>query len=118
MTAELESMARRLADALSQSEEALEYKRLKGIAYEDETNARLLDEYDRLQIEMQRGMISGGGMDGEAMQKFQRVASLVMMNQDAQAYLMGQMRMQQAFAQVIQIVSEGVDLPLKGLAQP
>ena len=116
MDATLEMMARDLADAMRDSEDSRELKRLRAVAYEDETNAKLLDEYQKLQIQMQRGMVAGGAPDEEDMQRFQRIASLLMMNQDAQAYLICQMRVQQTFAQLIQIISEGAGLSLSDWA--
>ena len=45
--------AHALARALKESEEYREYARLKAIAYEDDTNKALLDEYKKLQFRLQ-----------------------------------------------------------------
>ena len=45
--------AHALARSLKESDEYREYMRLKDLAYADETNKALLDEYKRLQYQMQ-----------------------------------------------------------------
>ncbi|MDR1570719.1 MAG: YlbF family regulator [Oscillospiraceae bacterium] len=112
MDAILEGKARELARAIGESAEIAEMRRLKDAAYEDETNARLLVEYQRLQLRLQRGMLTGDPPDNEDMQRFQRIASLLMMSPHAQAFLLSQMRVQQTIGAIIQIVSDAADFPL------
>ena len=51
--------AHALAASLKESEEYREFARLKEIAYADETNRALLNEYKRLQFRLQAKLASG-----------------------------------------------------------
>ena len=108
--------AHQLAKSLKESEEYREYVRLRDAAYDDGTNKALLDEYKRLQVQLQMSMVGAAGqMPSEDMQRFQQVASLLYMNSDAQAYLMAEMQMQKTLADVFKILTEAAgitfDLP-------
>ena len=108
--------ANRLASEIRQSDECVRLRELRARAYEDDTNRVLLDEYKRLQVRLQMSMVGATGqMPGEEMQRFQQLASLLYMNNDAQAYLMAEMQMQKTMADVFKILTEAAgitfDLP-------
>ena len=91
-------------------------KELRERAYSDPTNRVLLDEYKRLQVQLQMSMVGAAGqMPGEDMQRFQQLASLLYMNSDVQAYLLAEMQMQKTLADVFKILTEAAgvsfDLP-------
>ena len=76
----------------------------------------LLDEYKRLQMQLQMSMVGAAGqMPSEDMQRFQQLASLLYMNTDVQAYLMAEMQMQKTLGDVFKILTEAAgisfDLP-------
>ena len=68
------AQAHQLAQSMRQSEEYLEYMRLKETAYEDSTNRALLDEYKKLQYQMQVKMASGERMEEDDLQRMQKIA--------------------------------------------
>ena len=71
----------------------------------------LLDEYKRLQVQLQMSMVGAAGqMPGEDMQRFQQLASLLYMNSDVQAYLMAEMQMQKTLADVFKILTEAAGI--------
>ena len=91
-------------------------RELRERAYADDTNRVLLDEFKRLQIQLQMSMAGAAGqMPSEDMQRFQQLASLLYMNSDVQAYLMAEMQMQKTLADVFKILTEAAgvkfDLP-------
>ena len=93
--------AHRLAGEISRSDECVRLKELRERAYSDNTNRVLLDEYKRLQVQLQMSMVGAAGqMPSEDMQRFQQLASLLYMNSDVQAYLMAEMQMQKTLADV------------------
>ena len=104
--------AHELARALKDSEEYREYARLKDIAYEDDTNRTLLDEYKKMQFRMQARMASGERMDEEDFQKMQRISSLLQLNQDAFGFLMAEYRFQTMLSDIYKILADaaGIDL--------
>jgi len=108
----LEEKARELAQQMRESETYTEVTRLKAIATEDPTNAALIQEYKRLQIRIQKAAVSGESL-GEEMQRFQQLAALLMMNTDAQAYLMAEMRAQTQFASIVSIISEAAGFSME-----
>ena len=108
--------AHRLADEIKRSDECVRLRELRECAYADNTNRVLLDEFKRLQIQLQMSMAGAAGqMPSEDMQRFQQLASLLYMNSDVQAYLMAEMQMQKTLADVFKILTEAAgvkfDLP-------
>ena len=93
-----------LARALKESEEFREFQRLKKIAYEDATNAALLDEYKKLQFRMQAKMASGETLPEDDMQRLTQIGTLLQLNQDAGAYLLAEFRYQKLLADVFRIL--------------
>ena len=107
-----------LANQLKQTDEYLEYKRLKEIAYEDPTNKALLDELKRLQFQMQAKAVTGGAADSEEMQKLMRITSLLQLNQDCNAYLMAEFRLQKLLSDIYKILGEEVaDIDIDALTR-
>ncbi|MBQ2834585.1 MAG: YlbF family regulator [Clostridia bacterium] len=111
--------AHRLASEIRMSDECVRLRELRERAYSDNTNRVLLDEYKRLQIQLQMSMVGAAGeMPSEDMQRFQQLASLLYMNSDVQAYLMAEMQMQKTLADVFKILTEAAgvsfDLPERG----
>ena len=111
--------APRLASEIRMSDECVRLRELRERAYSDNTNRVLLDEYKRLQIQLQMSMVGAAGeMPSEDMQRFQQLASLLYMNSDVQAYLMAEMQMQKTLANVFKILTEAAgvsfDLPERG----
>ncbi|MBQ7486904.1 MAG: YlbF family regulator [Clostridia bacterium] len=103
--------ANRLAEEIRQSDECVKLRELKDKAYSDETNRVLLEEYKRLQLRLQMSMVSGAGqMPNEDMQRFQKLAALLYMNNDVQAYLMAEMQMQKTLADVFKIVTDAAGI--------
>ena len=108
--------AHHLAGEISRSDECVRLRELRERAYSDDTNRVLLDEYKRLQMQLQMSMVGAAGqMPSEDMQRFQQLASLLYMNSDVQAYLMAEMQMQKTLGDVFKILTEAAgisfDLP-------
>ena len=74
-------------------------------------NRLLLEEYKRLQVQLQMSMVGAAGeMPSEDMQRFQQLASLLYMNSDVQAYLMAEMQMQKTLADIFKILTEAAGI--------
>ena len=93
--------AHKLADEIKKSDECVRLAELRERAYADETNRLLLDEYKRLQVQLQMSMVGAAGQ----------------MPGDVQAYLMAEMQMQKTLADVFKILTEAAgihfDIPEK-----
>ena len=106
--------AHRLAGEIRASEECVRLRELRERAYADDTNRVLLEEYKRLQVQLQMSMVGAAGqMPSEDMQRFQQVASLLYMNSDAQAYLMAEMQMQKTLADIFKILTDAAGVTLE-----
>ena len=108
--------AHALAREIENSDECRRLRELRERAYADNTNRVLLEEYKRLQVQLQMSMVGAAGqMPSEDMQRFQQLASLLYMNSDVQAYLLAEMQMQKTLADVFKILTEAAgvsfDLP-------
>ena len=103
--------AHKLAEEIKRSDECVQLAALRERAYADETNRLLLEEYKRLQVQLQMSMVGAAGeMPSEDMQRFQQLASLLYMNSDVQAYLMAEMQMQKTLADIFKILTEAAGI--------
>ena len=103
--------AHKLAEEIKRSDECVQLAGLRERAYADETNRLLLEEYKRLQVQLQMSMVGAAGeMPSEDMQRFQQLASLLYMNSDVQAYLMAEMQMQKTLADIFKILTEAAGI--------
>ena len=106
--------AHALARSLKESDEYVQYMQLKDKAYADATNHALLDEYKRLQYQMQLSVASGRRMEEDDLQRMQKIAGLLQFNQDASAYLLAEFRFQKMLADIYKILADvaGIDLDM------
>ncbi|NLE19636.1 MAG: YlbF family regulator [Clostridiales bacterium] len=109
--------ANRLADQLRESQEVRDYRRLKAIVEESETTRALLKEYKRLQMTVQVSAMSSQSVPAEEMSRFQQISSLLYAGTDTSQFLLAEMRLQQALADIYNIIAKasGISLELPGL---
>ena len=110
------SAAYRLADEIRQSEEYQTYHRLEKEVMGDETLAALIKEYRKMQVTLQMNIMAGQQNDPEETQRFSALSSLLFAKPEVSQFLLSEMRLQQAMADIIKIVTEatGLDIQLPG----
>ena len=108
--------ARELAKDIAQSEEYTTYKKLRETAIANATTRGLLKEYHQLQLKAQAAQLSGQE-DQELLQQLQKLGEVLMLNQDASAYLMAEFRLNRMLGDVYKILAEAVDVDLGALEQ-
>ena len=88
-----------------------------GLAMADETTAALIREYKKLQVKLQMGAMAGTKPDDDDMQRFQGITSLLFSNPTVSKYMLAEMRLQQALADIFKIITEAanIDMGLPGL---
>ena len=106
------SAAHNLARAIRDSEEYRTYHSLKDEVMGDETTAALIREYKKLQVSLQMAAMSGQQPDSEDMQRFSGISTLLFGNQDVSQYLLAEMRLQQALADIFKIITDAADIDL------
>ena len=107
------SQAYRLADAIKASEEYQTYHGLKDTVMADETTAALIREYKKLQIALQMAAMTGQQADATDMQRFQGITTLLFSKPEVSQYLLAEMRLQQAMADIFKIITEAADLDME-----
>lgn len=107
------SAAHRLANEIRQSEEYLTYHRLKDDVMADETQAALIREYKKLQIQLQMAAMSGQQPNSEDMQRFSGISALLFGKPEVSQYLLAEMRLQQAMADIFKIITDAADLDMQ-----
>lgn len=107
------SAAHRLAQEIRQSEEYQTYHRLKDEVTGDETVAALIKEYKKLQVQLQMAAMAGQQPDGEDMQRFSGISALLFGKPEVSQYLLAEMRLQQAMADIFKIITDAADLDLQ-----
>ena len=108
----------RLAQDIRDSEEYRTYHDLKESVMADETTAALIKEYRKLQVTIQMAVMSGQQADSEDMQRFSGISALLLFSkEEVSQFLMAEMRLQQALADIFRIVTEAadVDMSIPGL---
>ena len=110
--------AHRLAQDIKDSEEYRTYHALRETVMADETQAALIREYKKLQAAIQMAALSGREPDAEEMTRFSGISSLLFTKPEVSQYLMSEMRLQQAMADIFRIITEAadIDLGLPGLS--
>ena len=109
--------AHTLARALRESDEYREYMRLKEAAYEDGTNRALLDEYKRLQFQLQARIAAGENLPDEDMQQLTQIGTILQFNPDVSAFLMAEFRFQRMLSDIFKILADVAGVDLDMLAQ-
>ncbi len=109
--------AHELAQELKTCPEYVEYQRLKDIAMENDTQRALIEEYKRLQFQLQVAMAGGGKPDPAEMERLQKIAGVLQLSAEASNYLMAEFRFQKMLADIYKILGDaaGIDMDmLKG----
>ena len=102
----------KLAQDIRDSEEYRTYHQLKESVMSDETTGALIREYRRLQMTLQMAAMSGQNADTEEMQRFSGISTLLFSKQEVSQFLMAEMRLQQAMADIFKIVTEAADVEM------
>ena len=102
----------RLAQDIRDSEEYRTYHELKESVMSDETTAALIKEYRKLQMTIQMSAMSGKAASEEDMQRFSGISTLLFSKQEGSRYLLSEMQLQQALADIFKIVTEAADLEI------
>lgn len=100
----------RLAQEIRDSEEYRTYHGLKETVMEDETTAALIREYRKLQTTIQMTTLSGASASEEDMQRFSGISTLLFSKPEVSRFLLSEMRLQQALADIFKILTEAADV--------
>ena len=111
------SSAYRLAQELRGSEEYKTYHELKESVMGDETTAALIKEYRKLQVKLQMAAAGGQTAETEDLQRFSGISTLLFSKPEVSNFLLAEMRLQQALADIFRIVTEaaGIELGIPGI---
>ena len=102
----------KLAQDIRDSEEYRTYHELKESVMSDETTAALIREYRKLQLSLQMSAVSGTAAEPEDMQRFSGISTLLFSKQEVSNFLLAEMRLQQALADIFRIVTEAADIDI------
>ena len=106
------STAYRLAQEIRDSEEYRTYHGLKDSVMAEETTAALIREYRRLQLTIQMSAMSGNSASQEDMQRFSGISTLLFSKPEVSQFLLSEMRLQQALADIFRILTEEADVDM------
>ena len=102
----------RLAQDIRDSEEYRTYHELRESVMKDETTAALIAEYRKLQVTLQMAAAAGASPDAEDMQRFSGISALLFAKPEVSNFLLSEMRLQQALADIFKIVTEAADIEI------
>ena len=111
------SSAHRLAQDIRSSEEYKTYHGLKESVMSDETTAALIREYRKLQMTIQMSVMGGTAASEDDMARFSGISTLLFSKPEVSRFLLSEMQLQQALADIFKIVTEAADLdiPVPGI---
>ncbi len=109
--------AHELAQEIRQSEEYRTYMDLRDRVMADDTNKTLLKEYKKMQTRLQMAAMAQSTSGNEEMQRFSQLSALLFSQQEISAYLLAEMRLQQAMGDIFKIITDasGLELELPGM---
>ena len=102
----------RLAQEIRDSEEYKTYHELKDSVMAEETTAALIREYRKLQLTIQMSVMSGNSASEEEMQRFSGISTLLFSKPEVSRFLLSEMRLQQALADIFKILTEAADVEM------
>ena len=102
-----------LAEEMKRSEAYEEYKKLKEEVDLEETQRLLLKEYRTMQMKLQMAALAQKNPSQEEMDRFSALNGLLYASPNVSAFLLAEMRLQQAIAEVIKILTQSLDLPIE-----
>ena len=102
----------RLAQDICDSDEYKTYHELKESVLADETTAALIREYRKLQMTIQVSAMSGQSPGEEDMQRFSGISTLLFSKPEVSRFLLSEMQLQQALADIFKIVTEAADIDM------
>ena len=100
----------KLAQDIRDSEEYRTYHELKDSVMADETTAALIKEYRKLQMTIQMSVMGGRQADSEDTQRFSGISTLLFSKPEVSQFLLSEIRLQQALADIFKIVTEAADV--------
>ena len=100
----------RLAQDIRDSEEYRTYHQLKGSVMAEETTAALIREYRKLQVTLQMSAMSGTPASDDDVKRFSGISNLLFSKPEVSRYLLAEMRLQQALADIFKILTEAADV--------
>ena len=108
------SKAYALAEAIKASEEFRTCSELRESVMADETTAALVREYKKLSVRLQMAAVNGTAADPEDVQRFSGLNAVLFARQDVTGYLLAEMRLQQALADIFRILTDAAGLEMPG----
>ena len=102
----------RLAQEIRDSEEYKTYHELKESVMAEEMTAALIREYRKLQMTIQMSAMSGNAANEEDMQRFSGISTLLFSKPEVSQFLLSEMRLQQALADIFRILTEAADMDM------
>ena len=107
--------ANMLARQIRESEVCMNYRQMKEEIDAAETNKALINEYKKLQMQLQMAAVAGADTPDSEVQRFQQIGGLLMANPKTMQFLLAEMRLQQMMADVYKILNEAAGLDMPGL---
>ena len=101
-----------LANEIKDSEEYQQYAAAKKAAFENETNAALIKEYQKMTVEVQMYATAGPQAPEETTERLKQLIQLLQMNNEAIAFLIAETRFNGVMSDVFRILTEAVDMKL------
>lgn len=102
--------ARQLAKDIRESEEYREFSRCKAEIKEIEGLEALLNEYRRLQMNVQMSALAKQPADEEDRSRFQQLGSLLFADSRTSCYLMAEMRLQRMMAEIFGMLTQAAEM--------
>ena len=112
MSVNIYDSANALARDIKNTDEYIQYKRLRDEVMSNETNKALINKYKKLQFQLQVAMSGGGQPNPEEMEQLQKIAQVLQLSQDTAGYLLAEMRLQKMLADIYKVIGEAADMDM------
>ena len=102
--------AKQLARDIRESEEYKDFARCKAEVKETEGIEALLNEYRRLQMNVQMSALAKQPAAADDLSRFQQLGQLLYADQRTSGYLMAEMRLQRMMAEIFGLLTQAAEM--------
>ena len=100
--------AHELANAIKESEQYLEYKKIKETVFQNQELKSKIEEFEKIRYDVQVLSMKGNGQDSEKMQKLQELYNILIANKEVKEYFDKEVVFNVMLADVNKIIAEAV----------
>ena len=99
-----------LANALRESNQHKEYKKLKNLVYSNSKNKQMIKDFKKKELELQADQIANKEPDKEKIEQLQQLYNILIANPDVGKYFEAEFQFERMISDIYKILGEAIDV--------